>query len=428
MNARTIGVGIGVIGAVLLLAAPALAVPAVDGEFALPAGVTVGSNNEIVEGPDGNMWVTTEQSSVVRIKPDGTAEGPFPTTNSVQGITVGPDNNLWAASAIGVVKIPPATPASAVAFGLGAFSNGFGITTGPDGNMWVVGGDQLVRFSTADPTGSADPTPIPGMSAKGMDTGSDGLLWIADGSGRVISATAADTPVVTPYQVDGGPQDVAAGLNAQVAYANPLDSPHEVGLISPGATPQQIPLETSDPFGVVFGQDGAYWVARSSTDDLLRLAPDGTTTKLTGFSDSGNVGPRKVATGPNNTLWVTLDTQEKVARVTGVELPPTGGGDTETTIDKGPKKKLKTAKSKAKVKFRFSSSDPAATFECKLKKPKRKGGHKRPSRAAEFAACASPKKYKLKPGKYTFQVRAVAGGVADSSPSSQKFKVIRDRT
>ncbi len=427
MKARAISAGTGVIGALLLLAAPALAVPTVDGEFALPAGVTIGSNNEIVEGPDGNMWVTTEQSSVVRIKPNGTAEGPFPTTNSVQGITVGPDNNIWAASAIGVVKIPPANPAGAVAFGLGTFSNGFGITTGPDGNMWVAGGDQLVSFTTADPTGSADPTPIAGMSAKGMDTGSDGLLWIADGSGRVISATAAGTPVVTPYQVDGGPQDVAAGLNAQVAYANPLDTPHEVGLISPGGTPQQIPLETSDPFGVVFGQDGAYWVARSSTDDLLRLAPDGTTTKLTGFSDSGNVGPRKVATGPNNTLWVTLDTQEKVARVTGVEPAANGGGGggAETTIDKGPKRKLKTNKSKAKVKFKFSSSDSTATFDCKLKKPKKKGG-KSSNRAAKFKACTSPKKYKLKPGKYTFQVRAVVGGVADSSPASQKFKVIAD--
>lgn len=426
MNARTIGVGIGVIGAVLLLAAPALAVPAVDGEFALPAGVTIGSNNEIVEGPDGNMWVTTEQSSVVRIKPDGTAEGPFPTTNSVQGITVGPDNNLWVSTALGVARIVPASGVE-TNFPLGGtFANGFGITTGPDGKMWVAGGDQLVSFTTADPVGTADPNPIAGMSAKGMDTGSDGLLWIADGSGRVISATAAGTPVVTPYQVDGGPQDVAAGLNAQVAYANPLDTPHELGLISPGGTPQQIPLETSDPFGVVFGQDGAYWVARSSTDDLLRLAPDGTTTKLPGFSDSGNVGPRKVATGPDNTLWVTLDTQEKVARVTGVEPPPTGGGgDAETTIDKGPKKKLKTTKSKAKVKFKFSSTDPAATFECKLKKPKKAGG-KRPNRAAKFKACTSPKKYKLKPGKYTFQVRSVVGGVAESSPASQKFKVVAD--
>ena len=46
------------------------------------------------------------------------------------------------------------------------------------------------------------------------------------------------------------------------------------------------------------GADGAYWVARSSTDDLLRLRPDGTTTRLTGFSNAANVGPRKIAAPP----------------------------------------------------------------------------------------------------------------------------------
>ena len=29
-------------------------------------------------------------------------------------------------------------------------------------------------------------------------------------------------------------------------------------------------------FGAVFGQDGAYWVARTSGNDLLRLTTDGT--------------------------------------------------------------------------------------------------------------------------------------------------------
>ena len=93
-----------------------------------------------------------------------------------------------------------------------------------------------------------------------------------------------------------GPQDVAAGLNGQVGYAAAGD--HEVGLITPPGPPQKVTLETSDPFGVAFGNDGAYWIARSSKDDLLRLTPDGTTSMLTGFSISGNVGPRKVATGP----------------------------------------------------------------------------------------------------------------------------------
>ena len=88
--------------------------------------------------------------------------------------------------------------------------------------------------------------------------------------------------------------------------------------------------------------------------------------------------------------------------------PPTSGGGGgggsagETTIDKGPKRKIKTRRKKAKVKFKFSSPDPAAIFECALKRPRKQAG-KAPAR---FTPCSSPRRYKLKPGKYTFKVRA----------------------
>ncbi len=41
-----------------------------------------------------------------------------------------------------------------------------------------------------------------------------------------------------------------------------------------------------------------------------------------------------------------------------------------------------------------------------------------------MGACTSPKKYKLKPGKYTFAVAATADGLADESPATTKFKVV----
>jgi streptogramin lyase len=409
------------VAASLAVAAPATAAPAVDGEFPLPAGEEVGSNNEIVQGPDGNMWVTTMGNAVVRITPDGTVEGPFDTVNSVTGITVGPDENLWVTTALGVREIPPGDPANGTSHNDAGLENASSITTGLDGNMWIARADTLVRFDPADPVATQTPTSVPGLSPKGMTTGSDGLIWIADQGGNVISATPEDSPTVTAYAVGSGPQDVAAGPSGQVAYAS--SNENEVGLIpSGGPAAQQIPVGTSDPFGAVFGQDGAYWIARSSTDDLVRLTTDGQTTTLGGFSDAANVGPRKIATGPNNTLWVTLDEQEAVARVSGLEPP---GSGLETTIDKRPKKKLETER-KARAKFKFSASDPAATFECKLKRKRAKGG-RNALRAARFRACESPKKYKLKPGKYKFSVRAVLGAVKDATPAKAKFKVVRER-
>lgn len=406
----------------------AVAAPTVSGEFAIPGGV--GANNEIVQGPDGNMWVTRESvNGIARIAPDGTVT-PFPLSQTTLGITVGPDGNLWASEATGVAKIPPANPAGFQEYPIGGgYANGQGIVTGPDNNIWIVGGDKLVRINPANPTVGQKVTTIAGMNAKGMDRGSDGLLWIADGSGRVISATATDPPATVLYNVGGGPQDVAAGPGGQIAYANPLTSPQTVGLLTPSGTPSPIALTNSDPFGAVFGQDGAYWIPRSATNDLLRLTPAGATSMLGGFAPSGGVGPRKIATGPGNTLWVTLDTPDKVARVTGVDPPVTPPPPTPTptptpvapavNIDKAPKDRVEAKRSRAKVKFAFSSATAGATFECALAKNRAKSKR----RAAEFAPCRSPKTYKLKPGRYSFSVHATRAGLTGRAARA-KFKVV----
>ena len=48
-------------------------------------------------------------------------------------------------------------------------------------------------------------------------------------------------------------------------------------------------------------------------------------------------------------------------------------------------------------------------------------------KAAKFKGCESPAKYKLKPGKYAFRVRAVLAGVPDPSPETFGFKVVRKK-
>lgn len=81
-------------------------------------------------------------------------------------------------------------------------------------------------------------------------------------------------------------------------------------------------------------------------------------------------------------------------------------GAPQTVIDRGPRKQTK----KRTAKFKFSSPDPGATFECAFdEKP--------------FKACTSPLKLKrIKPGKHVFSVRAVVGGTPDPSPATYQFK------
>jgi fibronectin-binding autotransporter adhesin len=88
----------------------------------------------------------------------------------------------------------------------------------------------------------------------------------------------------------------------------------------------------------------------------------------------------------------------------------------ETKLDGKPKATVKTKKGKVSVSFKFSSPNVAgATFQCKLDK-------------GPFAACASPKTYKLKPGKHRFQVRAVGPGGIDAAPASFSFKVVKQKS
>ena len=86
----------------------------------------------------------------------------------------------------------------------------------------------------------------------------------------------------------------------------------------------------------------------------------------------------------------------------------------DTVLGGKPKGKVKIKKGKAKVKFSFTSTVSGATFECKLDR-------------GAYGPCASPRSFKAKPGKHTFSVRAVAGGVTDPTPASFTFKVVKKK-
>jgi hypothetical protein len=95
--------------------------------------------------------------------------------------------------------------------------------------------------------------------------------------------------------------------------------------------------------------------------------------------------------------------------------PPADTTPPDTTISKSPEGKVKTKKSKAKVKFEFGSSEANSTFECSLDD-------------IPFEACTSPHKLKAKVGKHTFQVRATDGsGNADQSAATSTFKVVQKK-
>jgi len=72
------------------------------------------------------------------------------------------------------------------------------------------------------------------------------------------------------------------------------------------------------------------------------------------------------------------------------------------------------------AKFKFTGSGHVTGFQCALARSKKGKKPKQPA----FNACSSPKRYNhLKPGKYTFEVRAVNSAGSDAVPAVKKFKI-----
>lgn len=296
------------------LAGSAHGAPAVNGIYTVS-----GTPSKLTEGADGNVWVVVGGDTLARFSPTGVKEEfPLAGVTGAKGITSGPDGNLWLTATSAIVKVPPANPAGLTSFTVNDVIAPQGIVTGPDGNLWTGSADKVLKIKLSDP---ANPTlftltSTASPSARGIAR-AGALLWVVDFGGSIVSLTTAG--VQTPHSVGGLPQDVGGSPGGQVLYGNPGTDPQTVGRIVPGGLPQTTSRPTgSDPFGVTFGQDGAFWAAEFGAGDLARVTTDGVLTTLGGLPKND---PRELATGPGNTLWVSLEQSKQVARVTGVEPP-----------------------------------------------------------------------------------------------------------
>jgi streptogramin lyase len=363
---RAVCVVLGTIAALslaLLAGARADAAPVVDGTFDLS-----GNAQRIALGPDGNMWMTlASNNEVARITPAGVVtEFDNDSLTGAIGIVTGPDGKLWVTLSTKVVRFDPANPTAPGDPFAADIVQPQTIVNGPDGNLWTASADKVLRIT---PAGVATPFTVL-TGARGIAS-AGGLLWVADfGAQEIVSVTTDGVP--TRYPVGpGGPQEVAAGLGGQVGFTNP--GARAGRLVAGGSPLQTDTAPISDPFGIAFGADAAYWFAQPFRNNLGRLTTDGAYTELADFGPSA--GPRYVAAGPGNTLWVALQglggvDAKKVARVSGLEPPtPTTTPDPPATPNVAPAisglsvtpKRFRVAKAPTAVVARTVAGGASAT-------------------------------------------------------------------
>jgi virginiamycin B lyase len=177
-------------------------------EFALPSGAA--DPGAITSGPDGNLWFTAYLPSVfdhviADINPttDAITFSVLPNINAVPlSITAGPDGTVWFTEQFGsneftgTYKIASiSTTTHAITDYASADGSVDGITTGPDSNIWydaVSSSDDTVdsTLNQLNPTtqvSSSTPLPVSPVSGPTIVTGPDGNLYLAT-EGYIVAA------------------------------------------------------------------------------------------------------------------------------------------------------------------------------------------------------------------------------------------------
>lgn len=260
---------------------------------------------------------------------------------------------------------------------------------------WSNAGDETIGRANLDGTG-VEQAFISGLDMPGHLVVDPNYIYWANGGkaiGRArLDGTGADQSFI---EADGVPAGVAVDVG-HIYWVNAAVQ-GELGAIGradiDGSDVQQVftgsanPPSFGFPSGVAVDTGHLYW-ADFSYPSIVRSKIDGTA-----------VNPQFIGTG----LFTFPRDVAVDAAKTDVTAP-------QTRITMRPPNKIP----RHKVRFRFRSSEPRSSFECKR--------DERP-----FMPCKSPKKLRrLGSGKHRFKVRATdAAGNIDPSPAKDTFKVKR---
>jgi streptogramin lyase/plastocyanin len=164
-------------------------------EFAIPTGADPnGTPNGITTGPDGNLWFTertaSDQSAIGRLTPAG-AYTEFSITSGLfsqsGSITVGPNGNLWFSEPEYQGYIGRITPTGVVTdLVQGSTQGPRGVAVGGDGNVWVTNYDQMfgtpASITRVTPAGASLEFTLPDAAGGpfGLTADRNGNLWFTD--------------------------------------------------------------------------------------------------------------------------------------------------------------------------------------------------------------------------------------------------------
>jgi streptogramin lyase len=209
------------------------------------------------------------------------------------------------------------------------------IAAGSDGNMWFTEnpGSKVARVTLAGvvteftiPTANAQPQMIVGAS--------DGNLWFSEfsttpspGTSKIARLTPTGTFTEFSTLFSPPPPDNPLGLvdrgDGNIWYvANGSSRIGFQGITSGVAGETSVPTASSGPFGIATAPDNNLYYTESSTDKIGRIANLFTTQSEISLT-AGTV-PESIVRGPDGNLWFAENGTSKIGRLSPSSFSVTG--------------------------------------------------------------------------------------------------------
>jgi streptogramin lyase len=124
--------------------------------------------NSIIAGPDGSVWLSSSSGyeiGNINLATDVLTLYSFSTTgDGPEAMAFGSDGNVWFTETLGLINnIGKISPATGIVTEYNVPNSGQlnGITAGPDGNLWFVDGGPCKVDSISPTTGTINEYPVP---------------------------------------------------------------------------------------------------------------------------------------------------------------------------------------------------------------------------------------------------------------------------
>lgn len=327
LSSATIGATVNGLAPGKITAAAFAPAPAVLADYQVPLGpLGVGIEpTAITTGPDGNIWFgvccngsNTTGDGIVKMTPSGTmtyyVNLTAPSTNlpaeTIDGLTAGPDGNVWYAGRGGDVgSITPSGNVTSFPLTGGSICAGakaWRIIPSADGGFWVTigctgNGTQVAHVTTG---GTIAPYNIPGLDyVNGLLLGKDGNLYVAgemhsNGDPAIAQAIVSGATIASTSLLDVNVNGADTNFTAIVQtpdgdfWATYDSCSHSaIARIHPAATFASSAMSAYNTlagcaypaYGVVV-PDGTMWFANDDYPILTRVTP-GTYPAAPSFSD-----------------------------------------------------------------------------------------------------------------------------------------------